>query len=92
MPVYVDDAAILYRSKLRYHMTASSLEELHAFAQSVGIKRCWFHRGSRYPHYDVTGEQRAAAILAGALAISSKELVVHAKALRDKPVGQQVLL
>lgn len=30
-----------------------SIENLHAMARELGIKRCWFHAGSRYPHYDV---------------------------------------
>lgn len=29
-----------------------SVENLHAVALDLGIKRCWFH-GGRYPHYDV---------------------------------------
>jgi hypothetical protein len=29
-----------------------SVENLHAMALDLGIKRCWFH-GGRYPHYDV---------------------------------------
>lgn len=85
MTAYVDDAAILWRSKLRYHMSADSLEELHAFAQAVGIKRCWFHQGSAYPHYDVTTEQRDQALQAGAKAVTSRELVLVAKALRKPP-------
>jgi hypothetical protein len=79
--VLVDDAAIMYKSKLRYHMTADSLEELHAFAEEVGIKRCWFHRGSKYPHYDITGIQRDAAIAAGAKAVSDREAMVTVKSL-----------
>lgn len=32
----------------------ASMQELHSFAQRVGIKRCWFEnkRGKRHPHYD----------------------------------------
>lgn len=82
MTVYVDDAAIVWRGKARYHMSADSLAELHEFAASVGIKRCWFHRGSAYPHYDVTGEQREHAVQAGAKAVTTRELLPIAKALR----------
>lgn len=28
-----------------------SVENLHAMAEDLGIKRCWFHSGA-YPHYD----------------------------------------
>lgn len=29
-----------------------SVENLHAMARELGIKRCWYH-GGRYPHYDI---------------------------------------
>jgi hypothetical protein len=29
-----------------------SVANLHAMAQTLGIKRCWFH-GGRHPHYDI---------------------------------------
>ena len=86
MSAYVDDAAILFKGKLRYHLTADSLAELHTFCARVGVNECWFHRKSRYPHYDVTGVQRDAALAAGALAISPKELVLLAKRLKPKPL------
>jgi hypothetical protein len=36
----------------------TSLEELHAYAVSVGIKRCWFHASSKYFHYDIPKRRR----------------------------------
>lgn len=30
-----------------------TVENLHKMAQALGIKRCWFHAGSRWPHYDI---------------------------------------
>lgn len=30
-----------------------SVENLHLMAGTLGIKRCWFHSGSKYPHYDI---------------------------------------
>lgn len=78
----MDDAAIMWKGKARYHMSADSLAELHAFAASIDVKRCWFHRGSRYPHYDITQVQREAALAAGALAVSQPEMVHLAKRLR----------
>lgn len=72
---YVDDAAVVYKGKPRFHFAADTLEELHQAAREAGIARCWFHRGARWPHYDVTAEQRQLLIINGALALSSKELV-----------------
>lgn len=75
MAVFVDDAAIVYRGKPRYHLMADSLEELHAFAQAAGIHRCWFHNTRNYPHYDITGEQRQVALAVGAQPLSSRDMV-----------------
>lgn len=63
------------------HMTADSLEELHQFAAQIGVKKHFFHRGSKYPHYDINEDQWIAAKYAGAICISSKELVKVAKSL-----------
>lgn len=30
-----------------------SVHNLHLMAADLGIHRCWFHSGSRYPHYDI---------------------------------------
>lgn len=30
-----------------------SVENLHAMADALGIKRCWFHADASYPHYDI---------------------------------------
>lgn len=43
--IYVDDAGIMWKGKLRYHMTADTRAELHEFAESIGVKRCWYHKG-----------------------------------------------
>lgn len=75
MTAYVDDAAKLWKGKPRFHMTADSLEELHAFACAIQVNRCWFHRGARHPHYDITEAQRAVALKHGARAVSQRELV-----------------
>lgn len=84
--VYVDDAGILWRGKKRYHMTADTIEELHAAAAAAGIKPCWYHRGAAHPHYDVTAEQRGAAVAQGAREVSQRELVRIAVKLR-RPGG-----
>lgn len=37
------------------HLVADTLNELHSFAEYIGLKRCWFQTALRHPHYDVTG-------------------------------------
>jgi len=36
------------------HLTADTLDELHAEAARIGLQRRWFQSG-RHPHYDVFG-------------------------------------
>lgn len=66
MSVYVDD----YQGKLgrmvMCHMLADTVDELHAFAARLGLRREWFQLGSA-PHYDVSKEKRALAIKLGAI-------------------------
>lgn len=81
MAVYVDNAAVPARGKKWFHMTADTLAELHAFAARIGLKRCWFESG-RHKHYDVTAQQRQAAIEAGALAVRSREVVLACRRLQ----------
>lgn len=87
MSVYADKASVMFKGKPRHHLTADSLAELHAFALSVGINRCWYHAHPRHPHYDITDPQRAAALLAGAIVVSSRVLLTHARLLVPCRVG-----
>lgn len=88
MTVYVDDAAIVWRGKPRFHLCADSTQELHRFAASIGVRPCWFHRGARFAHYDITAEQRAQAVVAGAQAVESRELVRRLRAQRQALQGE----
>lgn len=55
----------------------TSIEELHAFAEKLGMRREWFQRRS-IPHYDLTGERYNLALAMGAELVSSRELVRRA--------------
>ena len=46
-------------------MSDTSLEELHEFAQRLGLKRSWFQQGSA-PHYDLSKTKRRKAVELGA--------------------------
>ena len=74
--VYVD-SAIHKKSpngRKRYcHMTADSLEELHSFAEKIGVKKCWFERSRRgVAHYDLDETARARALEQGASVADNK--------------------
>ena len=49
------------------------LENLHAFAARIGLKRAWFQDHPLAPHYDLTPGRREAALRAGAAFVSARE-------------------
>ncbi|TXG96146.1 MAG: DUF4031 domain-containing protein [Nevskiaceae bacterium] len=82
MSVYVDPPVWPFGRMLMCHLTADSLDELHGMADRIGVARKWFQSKTRYPHYDICKSKRALAVQAGAIEVSSKELVLVAKRLR----------
>lgn len=48
------------------------VEELHAFAARLGMKRAWFQDGST-PHYDLTPGRRERALKLGAVFVPARE-------------------
>lgn len=57
------------------HVVASTLDELHAWANQTGIKRCWFEGVRRgHPHYDLPKRLRGSTP-AGAQRCTTRELV-----------------
>jgi hypothetical protein len=63
--VYVDKAQNAYGRMKMSHMLADTVEELHAMADKIGIKRKWFQPKST-PHYDICQSKRALAMENGA--------------------------
>ena len=58
------------------HLVGESLEELHKFAQEIGLKYEWFQDHCRHPHYDLTTIKMARkAIKTGAKLVSPKNIV-----------------
>ncbi|MBB5546634.1 DUF4031 domain-containing protein [Paraburkholderia fungorum] len=57
------------------HMFTDSLdlEELHVFAERIGMRRMWFQLHKVAPHYDLTASRRAAALLLGAIEVDRRE-------------------
>lgn len=77
MTVYVDDlrkfpTLIPCFKPGSCHMTADTLDELHAMADKLGLKRAWF-QDHRVPHYDLTGTKRVAALQLGCVYKSAKD-------------------
>jgi hypothetical protein len=68
MSVYVDDMYAPFRGMKMCHMTADTLDELHAMADRIGMRRDWF-QDHNHPHYDVGMGLRAKAVKAGAVEV-----------------------
>ncbi|BCB80229.1 DUF4031 domain-containing protein [Phytohabitans flavus] len=70
--LYVDPPAWPSRGRLWSHMVSDvSYEELHAFAEMLGVPRRGFDRD----HYDVPAERVPVAVWLGARFVSSREIV-----------------
>lgn len=74
------------------HMTADSLEELHAMADKIGMKRAWFQKARllRFCHYDLVPSKRALAIRHGAVEITRAELAARIDRENALPDGPPV--
>lgn len=83
MAVYVDSAQHQFGRMKMCHMLSDSLEELHAMADKIGIRRKWFQPRST-PHYDICKAKREQAIKLGAVVIGNRELVTIIRKWREK--------
>lgn len=82
MAVYVDNARIAWRGRRWCHLVADSLDELHKFATSLGLKRGWFQDQASLPHYDVTVEVRDIALVRGARQADRRTLISCGRQLK----------
>jgi hypothetical protein len=77
MAVLVDQAIWNWRGRRWAHMVSDvSYDELHAFAESLGIPR----RAFQGDHYDVPEDYRTEAIRLGAHAVDARVLVRRLRA------------
>lgn len=58
-----------WRYRTAAHLFSDSEDELHVFAQSIGLLRSWF-QSNTIPHYDLTKNKRKLAISHGALSVT----------------------
>lgn len=87
MAVYVDPM-IHYGWKLgpSCHLVADELDELHAFASRIGMKREWFQGPEKAstPHYDLTEARRKRAVKLGAVELDHRAFLVTCRAIRAR--------
>lgn len=69
MTVYVDDVRHSFRRMIMCHLWADDVNELHAFAASLGLRREWFQcpPAASWNHYDISLTVKARALAAGAV-------------------------
>jgi hypothetical protein len=82
--ILIDPPLVPKWGRLWSHLISDhSFEELHEFARRVGLPERGFHRD----HYDVPSEHHAEMLLAGALEVSTREIVVRLRTagLRRRP-------
>jgi len=82
MTVYVGPSIYPYGRMMMCHVVGDDLEELHAMAERLGVRR-WFQDQGRYPHYDVSKGRRAISVYFGAVETDERRIVEVAK--RAKP-------
>lgn len=51
-----------------------SIEGLHKMAETLGIKRCWFHNSPNHAHYDIP-KKRIAEITAKCMLVDGKTIL-----------------
>lgn len=60
-----------------------SIENLHAMAKELNIKRCWYHSKSNYPHYDIP-KRRIAEIQAQCEVVSPSTILTIIKEAQNE--------
>lgn len=77
MTIYVDPIRNWGKRGDWCHMACDGdIEELHTFARRIGLQRSWFQaKNPRHLHYDLRPSKRVLAIKAGAVEVSSAELL-----------------
>ena len=84
MALLVDEAHWPWRGLMWCHLVSdTSLHELHAFAEWIGVPR----RGFQGDHYDIPVHIREIALEEGAIAVASREIVLalYQAGLRRRP-------
>lgn len=74
------------------HLVADTIPNLHAFAERIGVNRCWYSnkrnkrtgKSKNQPHYDLRGEQIQLAINSGAELVDKRVVRQFLKDTYDK--------
>jgi hypothetical protein len=64
--------------------TDGPIEELHAFAAKLGLRRAWFQDHRTIPHYDLTPARRERALAMGAVFVEAREQIRRRRNGKEK--------
>lgn len=84
----VDELRVWPHAKRPFHngschlTTDGPIEELHAFAARIGMRRAWFQPHPLAPHYDLTPRRRADALAKGAVDVGARAQARQRRELR----------
>ncbi len=93
--ILVDDRPARGRRGVEwFHMATDNvaeggLEELHAMAARLGLRRDWLHLHPDLPHYDVPEAVKHEAMRLGAREVTTRELVLRCRR-RRRPIPRPV--
>ncbi|QMV19671.1 DUF4031 domain-containing protein [Granulicella sp. 5B5] len=96
MSVYVDPVmehggSKEFRWTRSCHMYADTLDELHAMALRIGMRRAWFQDKEKLPHYDLVPARRKEAVAAGAIEHTREQMVQFMRQRMGLSEGQRSL-
>ena len=78
------DGLTYYCDSLRHLVCVPyTVENLHKMAEDLNIKRCWWHSGASYAHYDIP-KKRIAEIQSKCVVVSGREILNIVKGIRTK--------
>jgi len=88
------DTLVVWSKKPPFHKgschltTDGDIDELHAFAAKLGMKRAWFQDHPILKHYDLTPSKRALAVKLGAVEVSGVEQARRRSVIAKRLAGE----
>lgn len=78
---------MIFLDNIGHLISDRCLDELHLFANRIGLKREWFQDKPSQPHYDLTtNRMRFKAETAGAVMTDTRTII---KMLKEAPYNQE---
>jgi len=88
MPIMVDEVRVwgfgpsVFARGSCHLTTDGNLDELHAFAASLGMRREWFQDHRLASHYDLTPAYRELAVARGATFVTARAQAIARRSMR----------